>query len=180
MPIVRVDFSQASKGGISVPDGTHTCEVVQVVEAESARSKSPQLQVTLVVADGPAKGGQITDFIPLADGAMWRRANFFKACGFNEDGEADVNTDEITRLSPEGEEINEEGILITVSKTSKMEQFEGKDRRRVNLQYAKLDDGSTPEAAEEEPAQTSAAKPSISRRPVVAKKSGPARRAVKM
>jgi hypothetical protein len=163
MATIRVDFAQASKGGIPVPDGEYICEVVQIVEAESSRSKSPQLHVTLEVAEGPAKGGKITDFMPLADGAMWRRANLFRACGFDEEGEADVNTDDICRLNEEGDAIAEQGAMITVRKQTSVEEFEGKERRRVNLQFYRLAtaEGAAPAA----PAPAS--KPSISKKPAV-------------
>lgn len=154
MPIVNADFTKRSTRGPIVPDGNHLCEIVQIVEAKSSRQGNPQLQVTLEVAEGAFKGGKITDYIPLNDNAMFRRVNLFWAAGLEGESDSSVDTDQITRLSDTGEALSEQGALLMVNKTTKVEQYEGKDVNRINLNYSRADEEPAGEAPK--PAVTAA------------------------
>lgn len=168
MASVRVNMDARSKGGAPVPDGDYLCEVVSIADGQSSQKKSPQLNVQLEVADGPYKGGRLLDFLPMTEASAFRSADFFYALGVDEPGENDIDTDSFSRLDAEGNEIQEQGALVQVRKTTTEEKDGmGELRKRIRLYYSRpqVTEGAeaTEEASEEAPAKSavSAPKPAI-------------------
>lgn len=163
MATIRVNMDARSKGGVPVPDGDYLCEVVSVVDGQSSQKKSPQLNVQLEVADGPYKGGRLLDFLPMTDASAFRSADFFYALGVEEPGENDIDTDSFSRLDAEGNEIQEQGSLVQVRKTTTEEKDgNGEIRKRIRLYYSRVpveSQEATEEVAEEAPTKAAVAAP---------------------
>ena len=85
MAVVRVDMAAKSERR-AVPDGNYVAELIQIVEGVSSLKQSPQLNVTMEIIEPEALAGlTLLDFLPKTDLSMFRRADFFFACGI-EDG----------------------------------------------------------------------------------------------
>lgn len=165
MAIIRVNMDKRSKGGVPLPDGDYTCEVISAAQGESSQKKSPQLNVSLeVVTPDQYAGSKMSDFLPLSEAAAFRAADFIHACGVDEPGESDVDTSQFCRLDDEGTEVQERGVIIGVRRvtTEETDQRDGQKRKRVRLFYSRIQAEEAPaeEAAEEAPAPV-APKPAI-------------------
>jgi hypothetical protein len=147
-----------SKGGAPVPDGDYLAEVVSIVDGESSQKKSPQLNVQMEVHEGPHKGGRLLDFIPMSENSAFRSANFFWACGVDEPGESDIDTDSISRLNADGDEVNAEGALIRVKKVTQ-DDPSAKNGKRISLFYSRVEQADASEAETEAEAEVEAPAP---------------------
>jgi hypothetical protein len=163
MAIVRVNMDKRSKGGIPLPDGDYVCEVVQAVDGESSQKKSPQLNVTLeVISPEQYAGSRMIDFLPLTEAAAFRAADFIYACGVDEPGENDVDTDQFSRLDAEGNETQEKGAVVNVKRVTEEDEYQGVKRKRARLFYSRVagEEAAAEEEAQEAPAPV-APKPAI-------------------
>ena len=180
MSVIRVNMARASKGGAPIPDGDYLCEVVSLVEGESSQKHSPQLNVQLEIHDGPLAGGKMVDFISMSEKSDWRVANFFKACGqevplVDESEEVNIDLDTYSRLNADGDEVQEQGALVMVTKRTSDEddRVTGEKRRRINLYYTRPEgtNGQAEEAeAEAEEAPAPPARPAGAPKPALAAK----------
>jgi len=162
MAIVRVNMDKRSKGGVPLPDGDYVCEVVQAVEGESSQKKSPQLNVTLeVISPEQYAGSRMVDFLPLTEAAAFRAADFIYACGVDEPGENDVDTDQFSRLDAEGNETQEKGATIGVKRVTEEDEYNGQKRKRARLFYSRVAGEESAEEVEEAPAPAAAPKPAL-------------------
>lgn len=165
MATIRINMDKRSKGGAPVPDGDYVCEIVSIAESESSQKKSPQLNVQLEVIEGPYKGGRLLDFLPMTEASGFRSADLFYAAGVDEPGESDIDTDTFCRTDAEGNEIQEQGSIVGVRKTSSEEKdAQGELRKRIRLYYSRavadVSEGAAEESAEEA-APVVAPKPAI-------------------
>jgi hypothetical protein len=177
MAVIRVNMDKRSKGGAPTPDGDYVCEVISIVEGESSQKKSPQLNVQFEVHEGAHAGGKLIDFIPMTDNSAFRSADLFWACGVDEPGESDIDTDSFSRLNADGEEVQEQGILIMIKKVTQDEtdKVSGETRKRIRLFYSRYNgEGGVPaaegEAEEAAPEAKPAAAPAGAPKPAIGKK----------
>lgn len=181
MTTIRVNMDARSKGGAPVPDGDYLCEVVQILEGESSQKHSPQLNITLRVAEGAHAEGKLLDFIPLSEKSAFRSADFFYACGVDEPGENDIEIESYAKLDAEGNEMQEQGAMIMVKKVTEDDEYNGQKRKRQRLFYSRAagtEEAPAEEAeAEEAPASKSVApKPALKKATVAVAPAKPARK----
>jgi hypothetical protein len=192
MAIISVDMNQKSEfQGGAVPDGDYVCEVLSITEGKSRVQGSPQLNVIMEILEPEGyQGLRLFDFLPLSDAAMFRRADFFFACGIQDEGEVDVDTDALCRETEEGEQLNENGVTISVRKSTQPDR-DDPNRKRIRMNYSPLDAEEAPEEEVQEepepepepeeekprrPARRSAAPKPPAKKPASGKKKGAGRR----
>lgn len=151
MAIVGVNMDEKSTKRSIVPDGTYVVEVLSIEEGQSSQKKSPQLNVTFEVLEGPFEGEKLYDFIPLS--VEFRKADFFFAAGIDNTGDVEVDTDALARETVEGEPLNEQGSVLQVRKTTQPEEYNGKKVNSIRLFYDRVAE----ETEEETPAPKAAA-----------------------
>lgn len=79
-----------------VPEGTYTVVITDAEEGTSSVKGTPQIALSMEIADGEYKGRGVWDHVYITDAAMWRMKQFLMACRFQlPEGPFDLNTAEL-------------------------------------------------------------------------------------
>lgn len=77
-----IDFSQdVSGGGVMLPSASYKMRVMGWQKGHSKNKGTPQLEVRLVVTEGPYEGVTFIDRMPMTDASAWRVVKFVARCG---------------------------------------------------------------------------------------------------
>ncbi len=117
--MISVDFDGVeSGGGMPVPDGNYTAQIVKIEQKEGESSGEPYLSCQWKISEGKLEGRKIFDNISLQPQSLWRFRTILENIGYEtEDGEMEIDPADLLEEDCGIEVVNEE--------------YDGKDRPRI-------------------------------------------------
>lgn len=132
--VVSFDFTGVEAGGRMVPDGTYSVTIDEI-GTEEGQSGYDYWAVRFKVTAGQYKGSVLFDNLSHSPAALFKIKRLLEVLGVEAEGMVDIDPDELV-----GQELD---VLVV------NENFEGKDRPKVQ-EYMALSTTSEEEEEEEE------------------------------
>lgn len=147
---IRVDLTNVETY-TKVDEGQHFAKIKSIDEKNEG---TPMLVGVFEVQKGASKGGRVYENFPLQDNALWKLKGMLQAVGVKAEGKIRLDLDKL---------IGKDCIIETT-----IEEYNGKERARINAFYPIPDDSSDDEDEDEDDEEEEAppAKKAPAKKPV--------------